>query len=83
MSKQNIQEMTLLPPDSGDQNVDTDAEDDGEPVEPVGEVEVIFDKDNMEDEWFADKTNEECRWRKSFTRAFSSSVEEEVDSLPE
>ena len=76
--------MILLPPDSEDQNVGTDAEDEGELVEPVDEIEVVFDKDDVEDEWFSNKTNEECRWRKSFTRAFSSSVEEEVvDSLPE
>ena len=48
--QKNIQELILLPPDSEDQNLDTDTKDDGHLVEPVGKMEVVFDKENVEDE---------------------------------
>lgn len=45
-----FREVILLPPDSGDQNVDSDVEDDCEMAEPAGHLEVVEESDTEETE---------------------------------
>lgn len=75
LANERAREIILLPPDSGDQNIDSDVEEDCNLAEPAGEVEVVgVSSDEEENEWVTG----DIRWRKAFTSAFEQNIPCEV-----
>ena len=59
LDSESAHEIIILPPDSGDRDLDSDVENDNDLTEPAGELEVVEEVDS-EDEWA--ESDSDNRW---------------------